>query len=78
MRQVVIKEFTDVFHRKGEVWIDGQKVADTGEFVDVTPEWIYIYETGGGHDYSIQGRLLRKIWIGDCELKIEKTKLFQE
>lgn len=34
--------------------------------------WIFIYNGAGGHDNIRHGDLIEKIYIGDCELKIEK------
>ena len=51
---------------------DGKVICNVNMFYEVTPEWIYVYETSGGSGIGwFKGELKRKIFIGDCELITE-------
>lgn len=60
------------FWSKGTVVIDGAIVARINKFYEATPEWILIFDCFGGSGYGYsKGDLIEKIFIGDCEFKIE-------
>ncbi len=70
--KIVLKEFKQRMWMVAEVWKNGKKIADINRFYKVTDEWIFIYGTEGGQGTGyVQGDLLRKIFIGDCEFKKE-------
>ena len=46
-----------------------RELIEVNRYYDVDKDWIYIYDTCGGHDNIKRGRLLRKINISGYELE---------
>lgn len=75
MDKYTIIEYPNRVFERAEVFLNSQPVCTINLFYEVTPDWILIYETDGGQGIGFrQGRLKRKIFIGDAELTVE-TKI---
>ena len=74
--KVTLKIFTDVFWDIGEVWVGKRLEAKVNRYYKVTEDWIYIYNSVGGHDTHERGELIRKISLKDREYERVETVRF--
>lgn len=72
MDKYIVRIYRNRFWQIGEIFKNGDKIADINVFYEVSKDWIIIYGTvgssGSGHS---KGDVERKIYIGDSELIVE-------
>ena len=70
MSKVIINHYQRRYWQVAEIFKDGTLIAKANKFYQVTPDWIFIYDEIGGSGYGYKkGELLKKIFVGDCEIE---------
>jgi len=73
MDKVILKVNKGNFWHVADVFKNGTNICRINKFYEVTPDFILVFDSGGGHDHITKAGLLEKIYIGDCEFKIEES-----
>jgi hypothetical protein len=74
MKEVTLTVFPNRFWHKADLNIKYDKsrseTIQINKFYDISPEWIYIYDTEGGTGTGFtKGNLIQKVFIGDAEFR---------
>ena len=72
--KIVIEEYPQNYWGVAKVFKNGIEIANINRYYEVTTDWILIYAATGGHDFIHRGELIKKIFIGDCELEVKEVQ----
>lgn len=69
MDKILIKEYSDRYWSVADIFKNDVFIVNVNKFYEVNSDFILIFDTIGGSGYGhSKGKLIQKIYIGDCEL----------